>query len=146
MWNTCDISCPHTSFLSGTFNMIRSGDIELDWLESKHFLFIVNYTEIMHTWTDRHTSLFHSLADLVTFHRHISDRYSLSDKNTWISFGGSYAGALSAWLRGKVLFLCGTSTSTSVGWDSYWSTLCACARWRIETLTHWTSLPSYLLP
>ncbi|XP_042560035.1 thymus-specific serine protease isoform X2 [Clupea harengus] len=42
-----------------------------------------------------------ALADLVTFHRHISDRYSLSDKNTWISFGGSYAGALSAWLRGK---------------------------------------------
>ncbi|CAB1348744.1 unnamed protein product [Coregonus sp. 'balchen'] len=35
------------------------------------------------------------------FHQYISDRFDLSNKNTWISFGGSYAGALSAWLRGK---------------------------------------------
>ncbi|XP_064828956.1 thymus-specific serine protease-like [Oncorhynchus masou masou] len=42
-----------------------------------------------------------ALADIAEFHQYISDRFDLSDKNTWISFGGSYAGALSAWLRGK---------------------------------------------
>ncbi|XP_028856442.1 thymus-specific serine protease isoform X2 [Denticeps clupeoides] len=42
-----------------------------------------------------------ALADLAEFHQHISSRYDLSPWNTWISFGGSYAGALSAWLRGK---------------------------------------------
>ncbi|XP_059371171.1 thymus-specific serine protease [Carassius carassius] len=42
-----------------------------------------------------------ALVDLAAFHHYISQRFSLSHKNTWISFGGSYAGALSAWLRGK---------------------------------------------
>ncbi|KAI7800555.1 thymus-specific serine protease [Triplophysa rosa] len=42
-----------------------------------------------------------ALADLAVFHRYISQRFGLSYKNIWISFGGSYAGALSAWLRGK---------------------------------------------
>lgn len=42
------------------------------------------------------------LADLAVFHQHISQSFSLSQRNTWISFGGSYAGALSAWFRGKV--------------------------------------------
>ncbi|KAJ7990179.1 hypothetical protein DPEC_G00297630 [Dallia pectoralis] len=42
-----------------------------------------------------------ALADIAEFHQYISDRFGLSEKNTWISFGGSYAGALSAWLRGK---------------------------------------------
>uniref|UniRef100_A0A8C1QUB5 Thymus-specific serine protease n=1 Tax=Cyprinus carpio TaxID=7962 RepID=A0A8C1QUB5_CYPCA len=42
-----------------------------------------------------------ALVDLAAFHHYISQRFSLSNKNTWISFGGSYAGALSAWLRGK---------------------------------------------
>nr|XP_040058935.1 thymus-specific serine protease isoform X2 [Gasterosteus aculeatus aculeatus] len=42
-----------------------------------------------------------ALADLAVFHQHISQSFSLSQRNTWISFGGSYAGALSAWFRGK---------------------------------------------
>ncbi|KAK6296864.1 hypothetical protein J4Q44_G00330060 [Coregonus suidteri] len=42
-----------------------------------------------------------ALTDIAEFHQYISDRFDLSNKNTWISFGGSYAGALSAWLRGK---------------------------------------------
>ncbi|KAL4647410.1 thymus-specific serine protease [Arapaima gigas] len=42
-----------------------------------------------------------ALADLVAFHQYISERYSLSHNNTWISFGGSYPGALSAWFHDK---------------------------------------------
>ncbi|XP_017295714.1 thymus-specific serine protease [Kryptolebias marmoratus] len=42
-----------------------------------------------------------ALADLAGFHRYISQSFNLSGGNTWISFGGSYSGALSAWFRGK---------------------------------------------
>lgn len=42
------------------------------------------------------------LADLAVFHQHMSQSFNLSSSNTWISFGGSYSGALSAWFRGKV--------------------------------------------
>ncbi|KAG7319587.1 hypothetical protein KOW79_016730 [Hemibagrus wyckioides] len=42
-----------------------------------------------------------ALADLAAFHSFITQKYGLTDKNIWISFGGSYAGALSAWFRGK---------------------------------------------
>ncbi|XP_069003375.1 thymus-specific serine protease [Embiotoca jacksoni] len=42
-----------------------------------------------------------ALADLALFHQHISQSFNLSRRNTWISFGGSYSGALSAWFRGK---------------------------------------------
>ncbi|TWW76722.1 Thymus-specific serine protease [Takifugu flavidus] len=41
------------------------------------------------------------LADLVAFHQHISQSFNLSQRNTWISFGGSYSGSLSAWFRGQ---------------------------------------------
>ncbi|XP_041662374.1 thymus-specific serine protease [Cheilinus undulatus] len=42
-----------------------------------------------------------ALVDLAVFHQFISQRFGLSHRNTWISFGGSYSGALSAWFRGK---------------------------------------------
>ena len=42
------------------------------------------------------------LADLATFHQAISKTYNLTNQNKWISFGGSYPGALSAWFRIKV--------------------------------------------
>ncbi|XP_017351738.1 thymus-specific serine protease [Ictalurus punctatus] len=49
----------------------------------------------------QHLSSQQALADLAAFHSFISQKYGLTDKNIWISFGGSYAGALSAWFRGK---------------------------------------------
>ncbi|XP_030044867.1 thymus-specific serine protease, partial [Microcaecilia unicolor] len=42
-----------------------------------------------------------ALADLASFHRFISEKYSLTRNNTWICFGGSYPGSLSAWFRLK---------------------------------------------
>ncbi|XP_074496690.1 thymus-specific serine protease [Sebastes fasciatus] len=42
-----------------------------------------------------------ALTDLAVFHQYISQSFNLSHRNTWISFGGSYSGALSAWFRGK---------------------------------------------
>jgi serine protease 16 len=42
-----------------------------------------------------------ALADLAHFYQSISKSYNLTEKNHWISFGGSYPGALSAWFRLK---------------------------------------------
>ena len=41
-----------------------------------------------------------ALADFATFKTFIMKQYNLTN-NTWISYGGSYSGALSAWLRIK---------------------------------------------
>lgn len=49
----------------------------------------------------RHLSSQQALADLVEVHRYISEMFELTSINTWICFGGSYAGALSAWFRLK---------------------------------------------
>ena len=40
-----------------------------------------------------------ALRDVVTFKQYIVDQMKMSYKNRWISFGGSYSGALSGWLR-----------------------------------------------
>ncbi|KAF7242447.1 Thymus-specific serine protease [Varanus komodoensis] len=42
-----------------------------------------------------------ALADLLSFHRFITQKYGLMPSHTWICFGGSYAGSLAAWLRLK---------------------------------------------
>uniref|UniRef100_A0A8C5QB37 Thymus-specific serine protease n=1 Tax=Leptobrachium leishanense TaxID=445787 RepID=A0A8C5QB37_9ANUR len=42
-----------------------------------------------------------ALADLASFHLFISQKYNLSPRNTWICYGGSYPGSLSAWFRLK---------------------------------------------
>jgi hypothetical protein len=42
-----------------------------------------------------------ALADIVAFQGFIQAEFNLTSANLWISFGGSYAGALSAWLREK---------------------------------------------
>ena len=55
-----------------------------------------------------------ALADLATFIVGMNEKYDLTSKNKWISFGGSYPGALSAWLKlkyphlvsGKISFPC----------------------------------------
>lgn len=42
-----------------------------------------------------------ALADIAAFREAMTSQFSLNDKNKWITFGGSYPGALSAWFRYK---------------------------------------------
>ncbi|XP_067412775.1 thymus-specific serine protease [Emydura macquarii macquarii] len=42
-----------------------------------------------------------ALADLASFHLFVTQKYNLTQNNTWICFGGSYPGSLAAWFRLK---------------------------------------------
>jgi hypothetical protein len=53
------------------------------------------------------------LADLATFRMFIHKKYNLTDSNRWISFGGSYPGSLSAWVRLKYPHLIYAAVSSS---------------------------------
>ncbi|XP_078517215.1 thymus-specific serine protease-like [Lissotriton helveticus] len=54
-----------------------------------------------------------ALADLASFHLYVTQKYSLTPENTWICFGGSYPGSLSAWFRLKFPHLVYAAVSSS---------------------------------
>ncbi|XP_076248423.1 putative serine protease K12H4.7 [Calliopsis andreniformis] len=54
-----------------------------------------------------------ALADLAYFVHSMNDNFKLPNDTKWIAFGGSYAGALAAWLRSKYPHLIHGAVSTS---------------------------------
>lgn len=54
-----------------------------------------------------------AIEDLASFRQFIHNQYKLNDSNKWISFGGSYAGSLSAWFRLKYPHLVYAAVSSS---------------------------------
>eukprot|EP00112_Aurelia_sp_Birch-Aquarium-sp1_P012459 Seg2620.1 transcript_id=Seg2620.1/GoldUCD/mRNA.D3Y31 product="putative serine protease K12H4.7" protein_id=Seg2620.1/GoldUCD/D3Y31 len=54
-----------------------------------------------------------ALADLAAFRQAMQMKFGLTGANKWISFGGSYPGALSAWFRLKYPHLVAGSVATS---------------------------------
>lgn len=54
-----------------------------------------------------------SLADHAALHAQVSTAYNLTSANKWVSFGGSYSGALSAWMRLKYPALISAAVATS---------------------------------
>jgi hypothetical protein len=53
-----------------------------------------------HPWSS-HLPALQSLADHAALHSQVSAAYNLTSANKWVSFGGSYSGALSGWMRLK---------------------------------------------
>ena len=58
-------------------------------------------TKDMSTANLKYLSSRQALADIAKVHDYIVDKYHMTDSNRWIAYGGSYPGALSAWLRIK---------------------------------------------
>eukprot|EP00039_Didymoeca_costata_P018921 m.335520 g.335520 ORF g.335520 m.335520 type:complete len:495 (-) comp17619_c0_seq1:59-1543(-) len=54
-----------------------------------------------------------ALADLANFHDFATKKYGLTEKNKWISFGGSYPGMLAGWFRLKYPHLVHGSIASS---------------------------------
>ena len=54
-----------------------------------------------------------ALADLATFHAYATAQYSLTPRNKWVSFGGSYPGMLAGWFRVMYPSLVHASISSS---------------------------------
>jgi serine protease 16 len=61
----------------------------------------------------RYLSSRQALADLANFHDFAVAKYGLTDKNKWISFGGSYPGMLAGWFRLKYPHLVHGSIASS---------------------------------
>jgi pimeloyl-ACP methyl ester carboxylesterase len=56
-------------------------------------------TTDMRTENLQYLTISQTLADIASFKKVLQAQFNLTASNKWISFGGSYAGALSAWLR-----------------------------------------------
>ncbi|EDO31220.1 predicted protein [Nematostella vectensis] len=60
-----------------------------------------NFFGCLKTKNMRYLSSQLALADLAQFVAHAKNKFGLTDKNKWITYGGSYPGSLSAWFRIK---------------------------------------------
>lgn len=61
----------------------------------------------------RFLSSHQALADIASFHGHISSLFSLNAENRWVTFGGSYPGMMAAWARTQYPHLIYASVSSS---------------------------------
>ena len=57
-----------------------------------------------------------ALEDIITFKGYINNKHGLTSRNRWVSFGGGYSGALSAWLveAHPLEFYAGVASSASI--------------------------------
>eukprot|EP00123_Amoebidium_parasiticum_P015372 comp22934_c1_seq1/m.36337 comp22934_c1_seq1/g.36337 ORF comp22934_c1_seq1/g.36337 comp22934_c1_seq1/m.36337 type:complete len:507 (-) comp22934_c1_seq1:219-1739(-) len=61
----------------------------------------------------RYLSSRQALADLAQFHGFAMERFNLTTKNKWVSFGGSYPGMLAGWMRLKYPHLIHAAVASS---------------------------------